>query len=138
MELFIDAISAALRSTVPHLRRDMPEYQLHELSCLPPIDDDAHLLLDSVTVGLPALGPVAFNWTQTMSKWSDRIRYWQDLGRSSCWRVLLHLPIGRNLHFSLAGSLCSLQPEDASNSAEAVFTKLNSSMVVTAGFRSSA
>ena len=81
---------------------------------------------------------VALSCTPTMSRCSERIIYWHFLGKSSCCRVLLHLPRGRNLHFRLAGSLCSRHPDAASKSADALSTRLNSSIVTTAGFKSSA
>ena len=54
---------------------------------------------------------VALSCTPTISRCSDSAMY--RTARSSCWRVPLHLPRGRNLTLPELGSQCKIQPEAA-------------------------
>ena len=56
---------------------------------------------------------------------------------SFCCRVPRHLDNGRNLHLSLVGDRCNLQPEALSNKWEASSMSRNSFMSVIAGLMSS-
>ena len=76
-----------------------------------------------------------YNFTPRKTRWSVILRYGRGL--SSCCKTPFHLPKIRILHFSLLGSLCSLQPDDLSYSQQALSTNRNSHIVVISGLQSS-